>query len=512
MNHVTVSHNPAPGWNAPLWLMKLFAIDVRGLAALRISFAGVLLYDAIVRAFSLTAHYTDYGILTRADRLNLEWDFNEAWWMSLHMLSGSSLWAGCLTICTIVSALCLLVGYRTKVALVCSWLLLYSIQARFPLLMQGGDVLLRCGLVWMFFLPLDGAWSWSAKREPAPSREIVCWGSAALLMQLLVMYFFSALLKTSPVWTENFHATYFALKIDHFTSPLGYRLAEYPQLLQWFTAITLQLELWGPLCMFIPWQHKFWRWTIPLTFIGFHLGLVACLDLGTFPWICILYWTTFLPAEFWNGVEQLVARYTPRTISSVLPTESNQAVDVPVFYESRELNAVAAFLLAYMLLLNSQRLQHPLATVGKPPLSLIGKVIGLNQYWNMFAPAPYQYSSWLRVEGELADGSLVNLYAPSQPLDDEKPAYVSGGYANQYWRRCMVMAFEFGEKPHQAGIVRYFRDRWNATHAADQQLVAARLVLMQQTVPLPTQKTFPLQSYERQELSVWTAKSALAAR
>jgi hypothetical protein len=394
----------------------------------------------------------------------------------------------------------LLVGYRTKLALAASWLLLYSVQARFPMLLQGGDVLLRCLLVWLMFLPLDHCWSWSAPRStPATgaAQRIVSLATTGLLVQLACMYFFSALLKTSPLWLENFHATYFALRIDHFTSPFGYLLAEYPRLLQGITAITLAVELLGPMLLFVPWRPL--RWIVPCTFIGFHAGLVACLDLGTFPWICIVYWAALLPSPFWHGVSTLVQRYMPS--QSTLPSEQRTTTHVPLrVYGSRELNLVAGFLLLYVLLLNIGKLRHPFATVGPAPLSYVAKLTGLNQYWNMFAPGPYQYSSWLRIEGEQADGTLVNLFAPHRPLDDQRPDYVSGQYPTQYWRRCLVMAFEFGEPVHQQGVLRYFTQQWNAKHHGAQQVVKARLVHMVEPLGDPLRRPAESRPVERRVL------------
>ena len=48
----------------------------------------------------------------------------------------------------------LLVGYRTGLATCVSWFMLLSVQARNPIILQGGDVLLRLLLFWGIFLPL----------------------------------------------------------------------------------------------------------------------------------------------------------------------------------------------------------------------------------------------------------------------------------------------------------------------------------------------------------------------
>ena len=72
--------------------MQLFAVDVRALAVLRMGMAVVILYDLAVRAPDLVAHYTDAGVLPRTARIAMMWDYHEAWWMSLHMLSGQAWW------------------------------------------------------------------------------------------------------------------------------------------------------------------------------------------------------------------------------------------------------------------------------------------------------------------------------------------------------------------------------------------------------------------------------------
>lgn len=461
------------------WLFDLIAIDLRAFAALRIGVALIILVDLAMRACDLTAFYTDAGVLPRADRMALEIRYCEPWWMSLHMLSGSFAWAAFLAILAAAAAIALLLGWRTRIALVVSWLLLYSIQARFPMLLQGGDVLLRCMLVWMFFLPIDARWSLRHSQE-IPAERIASIGGLGLLLQLCAMYFFSALLKTSPMWVRDFSAVYYALNIDHFSRPLGYFLAEYPQFLQIITVLTMLLELAGPLLMFEPFGRRLWRWLIPLSFIGFHLGLYVSLELGTFPWICVLAWSVFLPSAFWDRVERLIQSLFQKAEA---PSDSKAT---PVsWYGGAAFSAIAAYLVLYVLVMNIRKLEHPYAQVGAFPIAQVGRVTGLEQYWNMFAPGPYAFGSWIRVEGELSSGKIVNLYASNEPLPDAKPRNVSATYPTQYWRRCMVMAYEVQEKPHLAGILRYLSQRWNAAHGPDEQVVRARFVHMTTPTPPP---------------------------
>ena len=472
--------NPANTNTIASWWQENFAIDVRALACVRIGAAVLLLFDLLLRARDLTAHYTDDGVLPRAARIALTWDFCESWWLSLHMLSGSVVWQAALFALAGLAACALLVGYRTKVALFASWWLLLSLHGRFPMLLQGGDVLLRCLLFWMLFLPLNARFVWNGEPvERKRTGSVISCATIAIMSQLLMMYFFTALLKTSPLWTTNFHATYYALHIDHFTSSLGYALLAYPRLLQGMTAAALLLEFFGPLLLLMPFGQRYLRIGLPLVFIGFHLGLALCLDLGTFPWICILYWALFLPSSVWERGERFLTAWLGGK------TRSYATATFITPHASLTLNCMAAFLLLYVATMNLLRLNNPLATVGRFPLNLVGKITGLEQYWNMFSPGPYEYGSWLRVEGVLANGTLVNLYAPHEPLPDTKPQRVSAMYPTQYWRRCMVTAYEFGEEAQQTALLRYFAQTWNRTHGAAEQVIEARLVHMIEPTPLP---------------------------
>lgn len=477
----------------PDWLVRIFALDVRSLIALRVGMAALLLVDLAVRARDLVAHYTDAGVLPREARIAMQWDFSEPWWMSLHMLSGSAWWQAALFTIAAVAATMLLLGYRTRFAVFVSWLLLFSLHARFPLLTQGGDALLRCMLFWSMFLPLTKA---EVRRQRSEVRgqksegRLVCsWGTAAFVVQLAVMYIFTAMLKTGPAWRYDFSATYYALSIDHFTSELGYFLLSYPRLLQVLTFSAILLEWIGPLLLLVPIRQTWVRIVIPLAFIGFHLGLAAAMDLGTFPWICILFWVALLPPAAWDWLEQMlgVARECLGLGKRELPPCNMPKCEFePVaLIGSVASNLIAAFLLSYIVLMNVNRLAYPRAMVGGPPLCWLGQMTGLDQYWNMFSPAPYPFGGWLRIEGDTADGRIVNLYRHNEPLPEAKPANVSATYDTQYWRRCLVTMYEFKEQSHIDGGLHYFARLWNETHSPADRVVRARFVHMVEHTPPP---------------------------
>jgi hypothetical protein len=114
------------------------------------------------------------------------------------------------------------------------------------------------------------------------------------------MYLFTALLKTAPSWRSDFSAVYYALAGDHYTTPLGLKLLAYPRLLAALTAGSIVLEFCGPLLLFLPIGRRWVRTLVPLAMIGFHLGLVLTMTIGTFPWICIVAWAALLPPSAWD--------------------------------------------------------------------------------------------------------------------------------------------------------------------------------------------------------------------
>jgi hypothetical protein len=496
---------------AAKWLTRAFALDLRGLAFLRMGFAAILLWDLAVRATALDAHYTDSGVLPRAARMGLAWNYNEPWWMSLHMLSGSAWWQGTLFGLAAIAAGLLLVGYQTRRMAAASWLLLLSLHGRNPLLLQGGDVLLRCLLFWAMFVPLSACWSvdaWLAGRRGTPQRafptapgtprwafpaEISSAGTAAIIVQLACMYLFTALLKTAPSWRGDFSAIYYALSVDHYTAPLGYELLRHPRVLAALTAASWLLEWCGPLLLFAPVGRNWLRTLVPLAMVGFHIGLALTMTLGTFPWVCIVAWIALLPPPVWDFVGTRLAPRDEGISRSEMPTILDARL-------SRLSSAVVLLLLAGAVLLNVKRLRDPAATIG--PAHTVLKAAGLAQYWNMFAPGPYEYGGWLRIEGETAGGERVNLYEPEEALPEARPALVSAMYPTQHWRRCCVTLWEYPDPPYRQSVLRYFVSRWNATHLPQQQIASARLVQMiEPTMPPGSEEAAP--PAERRVLAEW---------
>ena len=177
---------------------RLFSIDLRSLAAFRMALGVLLLADLVMRAQDLSAHYTDWGVLPR-DILSAH--FLSPLRFSLHLVTGSFSGQVFIFLLAGVFALALLVGFCTPLVTCASWLLLLSVQARNPSVLNAGDALLHLLLFWGMFVPLGARYSLDslirrgADRSPLPT-SLSSMGTAALLLQVCLVYWGTAALKS----------------------------------------------------------------------------------------------------------------------------------------------------------------------------------------------------------------------------------------------------------------------------------------------------------------------------
>ena len=470
-------------------LAELFGVDLRSLAAFRIGVGLVLLADLLFRAEALTAYFTDAGILPRTARIELfelgdRFGFRHMW--SLHMLSGT-LWSQVVMfVIAAVFAFWLMVGYRTRLAAVASWILLLSLDARNPVILNSGDVLLRSMLLWSLFLPLGACWSIDRRLAGKDSRlptRVLSMASIALLLQLGLMYWFSAVFKAKPVegmaspWTEDFSAVYYALNCDAFATRIGLWLRQFPTVMQGLTVFSLAIEVVGPILVFSPWLTKWLRGGVVAAFCLFHLALWATLTLGLFPVICIVCWLLFVPGEFWEALagSRLIQR-AMRGLRAKTDTRMEAArrwFRHPAPLSFRRHGLVEAGLCCLFLYLLAWNIRETDFKYWEPrilPRTWNGpaRVLGLDQNWSMFAPLPRTEDGWLVMKGTLHDGSEVNLWDFDKPLPWAKPRLVSATYKTQRWRKYLDNLTTDDYAAHRMYLCDWLARRWDQ-HLAEGQ-------------------------------------------
>ncbi|NBW40437.1 HTTM domain-containing protein [bacterium] len=470
------------------WLSAYCSLDLRSLALFRMSLGLVLLLDLVNRGSYLSAHYTDFGVLPRGALLS-EFTYSD-WLFSLHLINGSVFFQGLLFTLAFAFALSLLFGFYTRTSTVVSWLLLVSLHTRNPMVLQGGDVLLRVLLFWAMFLPLGAYCSIDrAKSERKEASSAPRLASFALLIQVASMYLFSVLLKLHPTWYNSYTAVEQALLIDQFTKPFGYFLLDYPELIRIMTILALFIEWVAVICLINPFFIPQSRLVGALLLIGFHvLGLHTTMELGLFPWICAIAWLAFLPALFWEmpSMKYLTSVLKARLSfwSRCCPQEAGiERPRVSGLNIARNLFILITIL--YISLWNIRGLLPKSNWTYFPhSVNWYGELLRIDQMWDMFSPFPLIDDGWYIIEGKLRDNSSVNVMNPESPIPYKKPLYVSRTYPSQRWRKYMMNLWQKENERHRLYYGRYLCRSWNSRHATDKQLMTFKMVFMwEQTQP-----------------------------
>ena len=286
-------------------LTNPFHVDLRALAVMRMCVGMLLLADLAVRLPDLGWFLSETGVLSgQASRA-----YADHWRLSLYWLNTSSVWAAILFGVAALAALMLAMGMRTRVASVLSFVLLVSLHNRNPLLLQGGDNLLLLLTFWGMFLPWGARWSVDAamSAEVAPSNRYAGIGAAAILLQVLSVYFFSAFLKNAPEWTTDGTAIYYALHNDQYVDLLGPLWRDWHSVTIPLTHYVWWLELLGPVVALSPVFNVWARFIAAFCFITLELGFLSSLNVGHFPFISLTSLLIVLPAPLWDGLQRLVA-------------------------------------------------------------------------------------------------------------------------------------------------------------------------------------------------------------
>ena len=282
-------------------LAELFGIDLRSLALFRFALGLVLLLVLLGSFSDLTAFYSDLGIMPRAWAIESD-SFNR---VSLYFLNGQSWFIATLLTIQTICALMLMLGWRTRLAVIVSFVMWASLINRNTMILIGGDLLMACLLFWAMFLPVGARYSVDAatsSNAPPTDNHHLSWASVGLLLQVVSVYFFSAQLKSGVEWYPQFTAVYYALSLDRYATPLGQWLLNFPDLLHALSAFVWWLELMGPLLIFVPFFNRYIRLLVLTCFIAMHIGFKLCLELGHFPFVSIASWTVFVGGWIWDAL------------------------------------------------------------------------------------------------------------------------------------------------------------------------------------------------------------------
>jgi hypothetical protein len=482
-----------PRNSGPLRWLRGLTIDLRSLALFRITVGLCLLADLLVRLPQIRDFYTDDGVLPRVAITRL----GNPWRMSLHLMSGEYAVQLGLFVVAIVLAIGFIVGYRTRVCAVASWVMLMSMHFRNPMIAHGGDTLMRLLFFWSMFVPLNARWSLDRALNPAATPVATLHLSApgmAILFQVCTMYWSAFAEKMHPSWLTERSAVYYALNLDMFASPTGQMLLEYPAVMAALSTATLALELLGPIVAISPFFTSATRLGAVVAFMGFHAGLAATLRLGSFSWISMAAWTLFIPGAVWElGRTRNSSR--PVWVDAIGTRIAAVLAGLRPPPPPREPGMVAnlAVLGALSLVVLSTWTRPILAPVylrkDVDYRDTIFGITGLGQRWRMFAPRPSTEDGWYVVEGVRSDSTRVDVRTGRAPTE-AKPADFWEAYPSTQWLSYLGLLYNRMFYPFRPYFGTYLCKRWNNAHP-DSAVDRLTIYYMLEETPPPGQPLPP---------------------
>ncbi|MFP6683113.1 MAG: hypothetical protein VB934_00295, partial [Polyangiaceae bacterium] len=303
-----------------------FTFDRRTLGLTRILLGFFLIFDLFRRTGDWWRMFSNEGVLPT--HVNL-WRPQSSGWSIFNAFSTRQelwvLWAVGLAI-----YLCVLVGYKTRIAQVLAAIFVASMNGRVLLIENGGYVVHNLLLLWTALLPLGDRFSvdamlssWRRRREggaddlndrhePEEAWRLdphVTILGLVLLLQLCAIYGYNYRHKTGPAW-HNGTAVHYVLWVDRMVNPLVAAVREHlpTWMLIIMTKATIGMEIGMPIALMSP-IARVWAKRTAIVFITLlHLGFGSTFVLGPFAWALCVFSVLLLDREDWEVASRTMKR------------------------------------------------------------------------------------------------------------------------------------------------------------------------------------------------------------
>jgi vitamin K-dependent gamma-carboxylase-like protein len=235
------------------------------------------------------------------------------------------LWAGML-----VTFVCLLIGYKTRLMQLFALVLVTGMNGRILLTENGGYTVQNLLVLWTCFLPLGDRFSVDAllasmkrRREataaelndrsdvllPEQQAPLVTALGPILLLQLAAIYFFNVVHKTGREWKDG-TAVHYVLHVDRMATPIVALVRDHlpHPILKFMTRSALAMEASIPVALLSP-LSRAWSRRIAIVLINaLHIAFGATFVLGPFAWACCVFSTLLFTSEDWDLAHRTMRR------------------------------------------------------------------------------------------------------------------------------------------------------------------------------------------------------------
>jgi hypothetical protein len=300
---------------------SFLTFDRRTLGFTRILLGFFLIGDLFRRTEAWTDMFADTGVLP--NHVNLWRPQGGGNFSLVNAFSTSGeLWV--LWAVILATYVCLLIGFKTRVAQLLSLVFVTSMNGRVLLIENGGYVVHNLLLLWTCFMPLGDRFSVdallaslkrsgertaadlndrSALDDPLKPDAFVSLVGIVVLIQLAAIYFFNVLHKTGPTWQlRNATAVHFVLYVDRMVTPIVADVRDYAPnwLIIFMTRTVILCELAIPFCLLCPIARPWVRRAASAMMNVLHIGFGTVFVLGPFAWALCIFSTLLFGREDWE--------------------------------------------------------------------------------------------------------------------------------------------------------------------------------------------------------------------
>ncbi|MEW5847301.1 MAG: HTTM domain-containing protein [Myxococcota bacterium] len=447
--------------------------DLRPVAIFRILLGLITVHDILRRFQYLEEWHTDNGVLPR---MALVEGIARPWRFSLLDTMGTTPMVAVFFVVGLIAAVCLTIGFHTRLATFVAWIFVVSVQERNLGVTDSSDTLFRVMLFWLMFAPAGAAYSIDRALDPASDKPWPPRGSAVALRimqaELILLYFITSVAKSGDHWRDG-SAIYRTLQVYDFARPTGEFFVKY------LGALSRPMS-WGSLALefsicCLLWVPKLQVRKLLLLFAAmFHLGIEFFMNVGMFSFMMPMTYAVFLWPSACDWLEKRAPRFRglvawfESTGKTYLPDPPSSHVDWVGTWKNKLALGVCGTLFGIILAEQPHELNNRLPRTPMPMWATM-ETLSLWQNWRMFAPNPVFDSGPWTGEGTLTDGTTkVDVLSFGAPGLANPP---EGRWWYERWQKYRLHIRTPEQRGYLLWLGKYLCRRYNNTRRPGEALL-----------------------------------------